>query len=190
MIVENDEKGARVYGLNLEGRMMFGTSFELQGGATLQRSEYAEARKWWEPESPDEEVLDSVEPTKKMMRTPNTYAYFVATFTPVSKFSATLSGNYTGSMLVPHEAGFGVPGQDSFSEVNITKESPSFFELNLRLAYDFQIYNDVTLQLNGGVKNIFNAYQNDFDTGPGRANTYIYGPGAPRTVFAGLKMTL
>jgi len=190
VIVENDEKGAHVYGLNLEGRMMFGTSFELQGGATLQRSEYAEARKWWEPESPEEEVLDSVEPTKKMMRTPNTYAYFVATFTPVSKFSATLSGNYTGSMLVPHEVGFGIPGQDSFSEVNITKESPSFFELNLRLAYDFNLYNDVTLQLNGGVKNIFNAYQNDFDTGPGRANTYIYGPGAPRTVFAGLKMTL
>ena len=91
---------------------------------------------------------------------------------------------------MPHEAGFGIPGQDSFSEVNTTKVSPTFFELNARLAYDFKLYNDVTLQLNGGVKNIFNAYQNDFDTGPGRANTYIYGPGTPRTFYAGLKLTL
>ena len=129
---------------------MYGTLLELQGGATLQRSEYAEARKWWEPESPQEEALDDVEATKKMMRTPDTYAYFVATLTPWQQFSASLSGNYTGSMLVPHEAGFGIPGQDSFSEVNTTKVSPTFFELNARLAYDFQVYNDVTLQLNGG----------------------------------------
>ena len=190
VIVENDEKGAHVYGVNLEGRLMYGNRFELQGGATVQRSEYAEARKWWEPESPEEEPLDQVEATKRMMRTPDTYAYFVATFTPVNQFSASLSGNYTGKMLVPHEAGFGVIGQDRFSEVNTTKESPSFFELNLRLAYDFQIYSDVALQLNGGVKNIFNAYQDDFDTGPGRSNTYIYGPGAPRTFYMGLKMTL
>ena len=126
MIVENEEKGARVYGLNLEGRLMYGTLLELQGGATFQRSEYAEARKWWEPESPQEEALDDVEATKKMMRTPDTYAYFVATLTPWQQFSASLSGNYTGSMLVPHEAGFGIPGQDSFSEVNTTKVSPTF----------------------------------------------------------------
>ena len=41
------------------------------------------------------------------MRTPNTYGYFTATYTPIKPLSIALSGTYTGSMLVPHEP---VPG--------------------------------------------------------------------------------
>ena len=48
MIVENEEKGARVYGLNLEGRLMYGTLLELQGSyPSTQR--VCQARKWWDP---------------------------------------------------------------------------------------------------------------------------------------------
>ena len=188
--IENAKFGAMVYGLNLESRAVLNNKFDLQAGATIQRSVYEEERKWWEPETPEEEALDEVTPTKKMMRTPNTYAYLVATYTPTAKLSASLSGNYTGSMLVPHDAGFGIEGVDRFSPVNITKESPSFFELNTKVAYVIDIYNDTQLELNAGIQNIFNSYQNDFDTGPGRANNYIYGPGMPRTFFVGSKVIL
>jgi outer membrane receptor for ferrienterochelin and colicins len=46
------------------------------------------------------------------------------------------------------------------------------------------------LQLHGGVQNIFNAYQRDFDQGHDRDAGYIYGPNRPRTVFLGLKLSI
>lgn len=187
--VENAEDGAKVYGLNLEGRVDVASWLNLQAGATFQRSLYGSPRKWWEPENEEEKELDKVESTREIMRTPNAYAYFVVTWMPVKKFSASLSGNYTGSMLVPHNAGEGVEGVDRFSKVNITEKSASFFELNTKLSYTFAIYQNILLELNGGVQNIFNSYQNDFDTGAGRANDYIYGPRAPRSFFTGLKMS-
>ncbi|MDD2313875.1 MAG: TonB-dependent receptor [Proteiniphilum sp.] len=190
IIIENAGYGAKVYGMNLEGRAVFGKLLDLQAGATIQRSLYDEERKWWEPANAQEEPLDEVTPTRRMMRTPDNYAYFVATLTPVNRLSVSLSGNYTGSMLVPHEAGFGVEGKDRFSRVNITEESPSFFELNTKIAYTFNLYYDTQLELNAGVQNMLDAYQKDFDTGAGRASSYIYGPGMPRTFFAGLKVTL
>lgn len=190
IFIDNAEYGAMVYGLNLESRVALSSMLDLQAGATFQRSVYEEERKWWEPETPEEEVLDRVTPTKRMMRTPDSYAYFVATYTPTERFSASLSGNYTGSMLVPHDAGFGVEGVDRFSKVNITKESPSFFELNTKVAYVINLYSDTQLELNAGIQNIFNSFQSDFDTGAGRANNYIYGPGMPRTFFVGTKIML
>ena len=188
--VENADDGAKVYGVNLEGRADIAPWLSLQAGATFQRSLYGAERKWWKPLNDDEKELDQVEATREMMRTPNSYAYFVATFTPVTKFAVSLSGNYTGSMLVPHEAGQGVEGIDRFSKVNITEKSTSFFELNTKLSYKFDVFKNIQLELNAGVQNIFNAYQGDFDTGAGRASAYIYGPGAPRSFFAGFKMNI
>lgn len=188
--IENAGSGAMVYGVNLEGRAVFGSRLDLQAGATLQQSRYEQTRKWWEPETPEEEILDQVISTRRMMRTPDSYAYFVATFTPVDRFSASFSGNYTGSMLVPHEAGFGTKGKERFSQVNITEKSPTFFELNTKITYTANLYYDTQMEFSIGVQNIFDAYQKDFDTGPGRASSYIYGPGMPRTFFAGVKLIL
>ena len=189
VIVQNADDGATVYGTNLEGRLALGSKLQIQSGITLQRSLYDNPRKWWEPSSEEEKELDGVEAVKRMMRTPDAYAYAVATWTPIKPITVTLSGNYTGSMLVPHSAGDGVDGVDKFSKINITEKSPSFFETNLRLAYTFKLNREIELQLNGGVQNIFNAYQDDFDTGAGRDSAYTYGPTAPRSFFAGVKMS-
>jgi len=35
---------------------------------------------------------------------------------------------------------------------------------------------------------MFNAFQDDFDTGAGRDSAYTYGPTAPRSFFAGVKL--
>lgn len=40
----------------------------------------------------------------------------------------------------------------------------------------------------GGVKNIFDAYQSDFDKGEARDSGYVYGPLMPRSWFLGVKI--
>ena len=165
--------GARVMGLTLEGKMAYLTKFQVQAGVTLQQSHYNEPHVW----NPDAPAV------KKMMRTPNTYGYFTATYTPVKPLSIALSGTYTGSMLVPHEP---VPG---FLENPITVNTKDFFDISLKAAYDFKHYKSVNLQVNAGVQNIFNAYQNDFDKGADRDSGYIYGPSLPRSFFAGVKIS-
>lgn len=59
----------------------------------------------------------------------------------------------------------------------------------MKVAYDFKLYKVAVLQLNGGVQNIFQAYQKDFDRGANRDSNYIYGPATPRSYFAGVKIT-
>ena len=174
LIMERRNKdGARVMGVNLEGKMAYLTKFQVQAGVTLQQSHYSEPHVW-NKEAPA---------VKKMMRTPNTYGYFTAICTPIKPLSIALSGTYTGSMLVPHEP---VPG---FLEKPITVNTKDFFDIGLKAAYDFKLYKSMNLQVNAGVQNIFNAYQNDFDKGATRDSGYIYGPGTPRTYYAGAKFS-
>jgi outer membrane receptor for ferrienterochelin and colicins len=82
-------------------------------------------------------------------------------------------------MYVPHLAGY--------IEKDVLEKTVGFFELNLKSAYTFEISTNFQLELNGGIQNIFNAYQDDFDIGANRDATYVYGPSRPRTVFIGLK---
>ena len=166
--------GAKVLGLNIEGKAMFTRWFSLQAGLTLQQSHYDEAIAW-NDEVPEQKY-------KKMMRTPNTYGYFTASFTPVKRFTASVTGNYTGSMLVGHSAGSGV-------EKPVGVNTPKFMEVNMKLSYDFPIYKYLTLQVNGGIQNITNAYQKDFDKGWNRDSNYIYGPSLPRSYYVGVKIS-
>lgn len=166
--------GAKVLGLNIEGKAMFTHWFSLQAGLTLQQSHYDEAIAW-NDEVPEQKY-------KKMMRTPNTYGYFTASFTPVKRFTASVTGNYTGSMLVGHSAGSGV-------EEPVAVNTPKFMEVNMKLSYDFPIYKYLTLQVNGGIQNITNAYQKDFDKGWNRDSNYIYGPSLPRSYYVGVKIS-
>ena len=166
--------GAKVLGLNIEGKAMFTRWFSLQAGLTLQQSHYDEAIAW-NDEVPEQKY-------KKMMRTPNSYGYFTASFTPVKRFTASVTGNYTGSMLVGHSAGSGV-------EEPVAVNTPKFMEVNMKLSYDFPIYKYLTLQVNGGIQNITNAYQKDFDKGWNRDSNYVYGPSLPRSYYVGVKIS-
>jgi outer membrane receptor for ferrienterochelin and colicins len=62
-------------------------------------------------------------------------------------------------------------------------------ETNLKAAYTLNVKSlKQSIQFFGGVQNVFNQYQDDFDTGPSRDSNYIYGPGRPRTFYAGIKL--
>lgn len=166
--------GAKVYGVNLEARAAYSTLLQLQIGATIQKSQYDDAHKW----SGDEN--DNVKAEKRMMRTPDVYGYFVATVTPFKRFSTNLSGKYTENMLVPYEGG---------GEKNRTVKTSTFFELGWKAAYEIPFYKGTILELNAGIQNIFNSYQNDFDKGADRVSSYIYGPAMPRSYFTGAKLS-
>ncbi len=165
--------GAKVFGLNIEGKAMFTRWFSLQAGFTIQKSLYDEAIAW-NDEVPEQKY-------KKMMRSPNRYGYFTATFTPVKRFTASITGNYTGSMLIGHAAGSGV-------EEPKAVDTPDFMELNMKLAYDIPVSKYLTLQVNGGIQNIANSYQKDFDKGWNRDSNYIYGPSLSRSYYVGVKI--
>lgn len=165
--------GAKVLGLNIEGKVALSRWISLQAGVTLQQSKYDKAIAW-NDEVPEQKY-------RKMMRTPNTYGYFTLTSTPLQRFTAAVTGNYTGSMLVGHNAGSGV-------DTPTAVDTPDFFTLNVKLSYDIPVYNDLTLQINGGIQNITNAYQKDFDKVWNRDSDYVYGPSLPRSYFAGIKV--
>ena len=167
--------GAKVLGLNLEGKAAFTSWFQLQAGMTLQQSHYDEETEW------DEDAPK----VKKFMRTPSAYGYFTASFTPLKNLSASLSGNYTGRMLVGHAKHTLEDGTEVGPEA---VDTPAFFTLNTKLAYNIRLSDYVKLELNAGIQNLTNAYQKDFDKGWGRDSAYIYGPGLPRCFFAGIKI--
>ena len=179
LVVNAKGENAKVYGINLEGRAAYGRFFDLQMGLTLQKSLFDEAQ----------QPLEGVEEYREFMRTPTTYGYWVATWKPARRFAATLSGNYTGAMYVPHAKGSGDPAKDRFAASNKIEKVSPFWEVHTKLSYDIPVLEYSTLQLNAGVQNIFNAYQKDFDTGAGRASDYIYGPASPRSLFVGIKMS-
>lgn len=163
--------GAVVRGINLEGKIVPTKKMQFQFGMTLQKSEYKEIQSW----SDNANLV----PHKKMFRSPDQYAYITANYQPFKPMTISLSGTYTGSMLVQHFAGYVAEDTE--------KQTPDFYDVNIKLSYDFKLNNSAKLQLNGGVQNIFNSYQNDFDKGEFRDAGYIYGPAYPRTFFLGIK---
>ena len=165
--------GARVYGANLDVKIAHGKEAQFQLGFTAQRSRYTHEEAWTK--------VDGVDlTTKRMPRTPDYYGYFTFSSAPVKNFDFSLSGTYTGKMIVPHYAGY--------IEKDRMENTPQFFDLNLKLNYTFVLHDHIKFQLNTGVQNIFNSFQKDLDKGEFRDAGYFYGPTQPRTFFIGFKI--
>ena len=162
--------GARVYGANIDAKLAHGKEAVLSLGFTAQRSRYTAAEEWSDGQF-----------TTRMMRTPDYYGYFTFTSEPVKNFDFSLSGTYTGSMIVPHYAGY--------IEADRMETTPDFFDLNVKFNYTFVLQDHIKLQLNTGVQNILNHFQPDLDRGEWRDSGYFYGPTQPRTLFVGVKIT-
>ena len=165
--------GATVQGVTLELRGNYKKKMQLEAGFTLQTSLYDEAV----------ENIEGQEPRREFLRTPNQYGYVTYALTPGDRFSVSLNGVYTGSMELVHFAGAPEQAVDEY----VT--TPTFFELSMKVAYTFKFeVLDSGLELFAGVKNLTNAFQNDFDTLRDRDSGYVYGPGAPRTFYLGLRL--
>lgn len=179
LVEKRNGDGATVRGVNLEAMIAPSSKLQIQTAVTLQQALYHEEETIWSPENTANQ--DSVVSTNQMLRSPNVYGYLTITYSPIDNFTTTLSSVYTGSMLTPH-----IINVDN--EFTVLKETRDFAELNLKLGYTFNIKGENKIQISGGIQNIFNAYQNDFDMGADRDAGYVYGPSRPRTFFIGLKI--
>ena len=162
--------GARVYGTNIDAKIAHGKEAVFSLGFTAQRSLYNELEEWSEGQF-----------TRRMMRTPNYYGYFTFTSEPVKNFDFSLSGTYTGSMIVPHYAGW--------IKEDRMETTRDFFDLNVKFNYTFVLQDHIKLQINTGIQNILNHFQSDLDRSEFRDSGYFYGPTQPRTLFIGFKIT-
>ncbi|MDD3687219.1 MAG: TonB-dependent receptor, partial [Bacteroidales bacterium] len=162
----NAKEGATVKGINFEFNVFPHEKLGFRSGFTLQQSLYDAEQEFGE---------------KRFFRTPNNYGFFTLDYSK-TKFGFSATGTYTGKMLVPY---FG--NTLANPEEGELRTSNPFFDLGIKAKYNVKI-NGATLQFFGGVKNIFNSFQNDFDLGADRDPAYIYGPTSPRTVYFGIKL--
>ncbi len=164
--------GATVAGITAEVKLGIKGIFEIQAGYTFQRSRYTSPERW----------SDDVEPQRRMFRSPDHYGYLTSSFELARRLSASLFCTYTGPMLVQHNAGI--------LDVDTQTTTPSFWDCGIKAAYVVPLSHVIDLEINAGVKNIFDSYQKDLDFGASKDSAYIYGPSMPRTFFVGLKLTL
>jgi len=171
--------GAYVAGTNVEASLSPSETFLFQLGGTLQRTAYRESQILFEPEAGGIESETTVA-VDEFTRNPNLYGYLTTNWTPNKNWAFDITSVYTGSMIVPRvvsETGF----------LDLVNTNP-FVEVNLKASYHFDVKESFHLELSGGVQNLFNSFQDDFDVGPTRDSDYVYGPARPRTFFIGLKI--
>lgn len=172
ILTRKNGSGAWVAGANVEFKLIPYKKMELQLGFTYQQSRYLKPEQWSE----------TLPAQTKMFRTPDTYGFLMFTYSPIKRLDIALSGTYTGKMLVQHFAGY--------VDNDCEKLTNPFFDLNAKISYGLLVKGNMLLEFSLGIKNIFNSYQKDFDKGELRDAGYIYGPSLPRSVYAGLKMSL
>ncbi len=162
----NADEGAVVQGINLEMNVVPAHKVKIKTGWTIQNSEYSKSQDFNETH---------------FLRTPNSYGYAVVNVEPTTFFSVAVTYNYTGKMLVPY---FGADLPDP--NAGTLRKSPVFHNVGTKMSYTFTL-NGTKIRLYAALKNMFNAYQKDFDKGINRDPGYIYGPAYPRTIYFGIK---
>jgi len=158
---------SRVYGVSVDFGYRLGFAFSLNTGWSFQRSH-----------------LDEPEPdfgSNEFFRTPNSYGYVTLNYENKKAVNANISLEYTGSMKVPHYAGY--------IEEDRLETTGTFLVLNAKLTKPISLTQNNKLRLFVGVFNLFDSYQKDLDQGIYRDSGYVYGPAKPRSYYAGLEFS-
>jgi outer membrane receptor for ferrienterochelin and colicins len=159
--------GAKVYGMELNLGYALGESLRVEGGFVRQNGLSGE---------PEPDFL-----SRQFFRTPKTYAAASLIWSRPQWFDLFLGTRYSGSMKVPHYAGF-IP--ESRLETTVP-----FTTVDASVSRSFPLgSNESRLLFTLGGKNLTNAYQPDLDQGPLRDAGYVYGPRFPRTLYTSLKV--
>ncbi len=166
--------GATVQGITIELRANYNKKVQLETGFTFQTARFDNAVNY----------IDGIAPTRDFLRTPNQYGFATLTMNATERLKINLNTVFTGSMKIAHFAG--APNQTTDEFVN----TKTFSEVNSKIAYTIPSKKyDLNFEIYGGLKNSFNQYQTDFDSGKNRDSNYVYGPALPRTIFFGLKIS-
>jgi outer membrane receptor for ferrienterochelin and colicins len=171
---DREDEGARVWlrengpgsyvgGVDLSGNMQLLRRVSVRGGATFQVARFDE------PE-PQFGSLD-------FFRTPERYGFLGFDIDLPKEVEIIGTANFTGSMAVPHFAGY-IP-EDRL------ETSKNFAVFDLVVSKLFDVTDRVRLRLYGKLGNASDAFQPDLDRGPDRDSSYVYGPGAMRQFLIG-----
>lgn len=180
VITKRNGAGGQSTGVNLEASWLPRNNLELSIGGTYLQARYHEQEELWVPESGN---TDSLVSTRRWLRTPDFFGFFSGAWRPLKPLEWVITGNWTGPMWVPHV----VDVASEYTELNTT---PWFFDVQSSLAYTFTLSKKAELEFQAGVRNLFNSFQSDFDSGAERDAGYVYGPLAPRTYVFSVRFSL
>ncbi len=211
-----NSSGAKVMGASLEGRLSQPNVWTLQAGATFHSSRWNDAQQWNENDAYTTRriyrtpnvygyFVSTFTPMKHLdvsltgnftgsMLTgheiPTDYAKDANGEDDLSKPTGLAEFEGRPSATVHRERVLSGEGQDNVTVLGPrTFKTPVFFECGLKVQYTLPIRHYYKAQLYAGVQNLFDAYQDDFDRGYLRDSAYIYGPMAPRSYFAGVRLS-
>ncbi|MDX1905058.1 MAG: TonB-dependent receptor [Thermonemataceae bacterium] len=172
ILEKKNGRNATVQGLTIELRANFRRKLQIESGFTLQSSLYKEPISY----------IENLAPQKDFLRTPQQYGFVLVNISPNKKYKFNFNMVYTGSMLLAHFAG--APNQNQ----DVLLYSKDFVEMSTKGSYNVHLKAlKSNMEIFGGIKNLLNMYQNDFDIGKNRDSNYIYGTALPRTFFVGIK---
>jgi len=162
--------GSQVRGVefNLDWRLL--PRIGVRGGGTLQTARY-----------------DKPEPqfsSRRFLRTPNRYGFGGLDLSLPKGFSLLTTVNLTGSMLVPHYAGY-IP-EDRLE----TSKTFKVWDLVVDRTFALRKNDRTKIRLYMRASNLLDDFQPDLDRGPLRDSSYFYGPGNMRMVVVGMTFTL
>ena len=171
VFIKRNGEGATVKGLTIEFRANFYQNIQMESSITLQQSLYDESVSY----------SDELISRKEFLRTPSKYGYATFNYKPSKRFVFSANLVYTGKMDLIHFGGTPEQKNDEF------KTSEVFNALGLKTTY-IQKFDRVgaSLEYSVGVKNLTNAFQNNFDTGKDRDSNFVYGPSTPRIFYFAL----
>lgn len=211
-----NSSGAKVVGASLEGRLTLPKYWTLQAGATYHRSQWNDAQQWNENDAYTTRriyrtpnvygyFVSTFTPMKHLdvSLTGNFTGSMLAGHEIPTDYAKDANGEddltkpiglaqFEGrpSATVRHDRVMSGEGQDAVTVFGPrTFKTPVFFECGLKVQYTLPIRSYYKAQVYAGVQNLFDAYQDDFDRGHPRDSAYIYGPMAPRSYFAGMRLS-
>ncbi len=157
---------AKVYGLEVEAGIKWAGKFEIFTGWTFQKSRLADP----EPDFG----------SKTLFRSPDVYGSVRVSWDVPKLADIMAEANYTGSMKVPHFAGY--------IERDVLKTTKPFWVVNVSVSREIGFIKGRAVMLTASITNLFDAFQDDLDKGVFRDAGYIYGPRTPRTFRLGMKI--
>lgn len=161
--------GAKVKGVEADLGIRPLGMVELRGGITYKKSRY---------DSPLEDFA-----TRNFLRTPDLTGNLRLTWSPRSSVDLYILSNYLGKADVPHEIALA----DQDEPLLALERSDSYIQMDLGMTWRLPLNHGLNMKINLGVKNAFDSYQDNLDSGPDRDPAYTYGPTRPRTIFWGLE---
>lgn len=155
--------GSYVRGVDLSANVDITRSISFRSGMTFQLARF---------EDPEPQFG-----SLRFFRAPNRYGFAGLDLDLPRNWEITATGDYTGSMLAPHYAGF-------IAEDRL-ETTPSFFVPSLLVSKLTQPREGMKVRWYFSARNLSDTFQRDLDQGPLRDATYLYGPTQMRQLTIG-----